>query len=60
MNASDDALARLWAHSMLLGRLAGERDDGSLRFIHTDYTARDMLRIMQAHGRDKIQYWGFS
>jgi len=40
--------------------LAGERDDGSLRFINTDHTARDMLRIVQAHGRDKIQYWGFS
>jgi hypothetical protein len=42
------------------GQLAGERDDGSLRFINTDYTARDMLRIVQAHGLEKIQYWGFS
>jgi hypothetical protein len=60
VNASSDGLARLWAHGMLLGRLAGERDDGSLRFMRTDNTARDMLRIVQAHGREKIQYWGFS
>ncbi|KAJ7617120.1 TAP-like protein-domain-containing protein [Roridomyces roridus] len=59
-SSSDDALARMWAQSMLVGRLAGERDDGNLRFIHSDYTARDMLRIVEAHGREKIQYWGFS
>ncbi|KAJ7367641.1 hypothetical protein DFH08DRAFT_795785 [Mycena albidolilacea] len=39
---------------------AGERDDGSLRFINTENTARDMLRIVQAHALEKIQYWGFS
>ncbi|KAJ7442729.1 TAP-like protein-domain-containing protein [Mycena galericulata] len=60
MNASSDALARAWASGMIEGQLAGERDTGSLRFINTDHTARDMLRIVQAHGRDKIQYWGFS
>ncbi|KAJ7616533.1 TAP-like protein-domain-containing protein [Roridomyces roridus] len=59
-SSSDDALARMWAQGMLVGRLAGERDDGNLRFIHSDYTARDMLRIVEAHGREKIQYWGFS
>ncbi|KAJ7454309.1 TAP-like protein-domain-containing protein [Mycena galericulata] len=60
LDASSDALARAWASGMIEGQLAGERDDGSLRFINTDHTARDMLRIVQAHGRDKIQYWGFS
>ncbi|KAJ7755225.1 TAP-like protein-domain-containing protein [Mycena metata] len=60
MNASADALARSWARAIVDGTLAGERDDGSLRFITTDHTARDMLRIVQAHGRDKLQYWGFS
>ncbi|KAF7331314.1 Abhydrolase-4 domain-containing protein [Mycena kentingensis (nom. inval.)] len=59
-NASSDALARIWARGSLLGGLAGERDDGSLRFMNTQNTARDMLRIVQAHGRDKLQYWGFS
>ncbi|KAJ7667054.1 hypothetical protein B0H17DRAFT_1184269, partial [Mycena rosella] len=55
-----DALPRAWARAIIEGQLAGERDDGSLRFINTDHTARDMLRIVQAHGLEKIQYWGFS
>jgi hypothetical protein len=60
MNASDDALARAWVSAIVQGQLAGERDDGSLRFINTENTARDMLRIVQAHALEKIQYWGFS
>ncbi|KAJ7031110.1 TAP-like protein-domain-containing protein [Mycena alexandri] len=60
MNASADTLARSWARAIVDGTLAGERDDGSLRFINTDHTARDMLRIVKAHGREKLQYWGFS
>ncbi|KAF8185203.1 hypothetical protein BJ912DRAFT_927579 [Pholiota molesta] len=43
-----------------LGRLTAENDDGYLRHINTDQTARDMLRIVEAHGRTKLQYWGFS
>ncbi|KAJ7704978.1 TAP-like protein-domain-containing protein [Mycena rosella] len=42
------------------GELAGERDNGSLRLMNTDHTAREMLRIVQAHYLDKSQYWGFS
>ncbi|KAJ7123170.1 TAP-like protein-domain-containing protein [Mycena epipterygia] len=60
INASADALARAWARGVIEGQLARERDDGSLRFINTDHTARDMLRIVQAHGLEKLQYWGFS
>ncbi|KAF8217173.1 TAP-like protein-domain-containing protein [Mycena galopus ATCC 62051] len=60
MNASTDALSRAWARGMVIGQLAGERDDGSLRFITTDHTARDMLQIVRAHGEEKLQYWGFS
>ncbi|KAF4574316.1 hypothetical protein EYR36_005649 [Pleurotus pulmonarius] len=31
-------------------------------FVHlnTENTARDMLRIVEAHGEEKIRYWGFS
>ncbi|KAF7370117.1 Abhydrolase-4 domain-containing protein [Mycena sanguinolenta] len=60
VNSSADALARGWARGVVLGQLAGKRDDGSLRFMTTDHTARDMLKIVQAHGRNKLQYWGFS
>ncbi|KAF7370135.1 Abhydrolase-4 domain-containing protein [Mycena sanguinolenta] len=60
VNSSADALARGWARGIVLGQRAGREDDESLRFMTTDHTARDMLRIMQAHGREKLQYWGFS
>ncbi|KAJ6487393.1 Alpha/Beta hydrolase protein [Mycena vitilis] len=60
MNSSTAALPGAWARSAVYGRLAEARDEGSLRFINTDHTARDMLRIIQAHSREKIQYWGFS
>ncbi|KAJ7327418.1 TAP-like protein-domain-containing protein [Mycena albidolilacea] len=60
MNSSAYALPLAYARGLVEGQLAGERDDGSLRFINTDHTARDMLRIVQAHGLEKIQYCGFS
>jgi hypothetical protein len=60
LNSSDDAISRAYAHSLILGQLASERDAGSLRYINTENTARDMLRIVQAHGQEKLQFWGFS
>ncbi|KAK7057859.1 Abhydrolase-4 domain-containing protein [Favolaschia claudopus] len=59
-NASADGLSRGWALGTLDGQLAGERDNGSLRFINSDHTSRDMLRIVEADGFEKLQYWGFS
>ncbi|KAJ6462623.1 TAP-like protein-domain-containing protein [Mycena sanguinolenta] len=57
-----DAERCLRAHAvaMLQSKLAAARDDGSLRFINTESTARDMLTIVRAHGREKLQYAGFS
>ncbi|KAF7318129.1 Abhydrolase-4 domain-containing protein [Mycena chlorophos] len=60
LNASANAIARQWADATLIGQLAAENDDGTLRFINTENTARDMLEIVRKHGREKIQYWGFS
>ncbi|KAJ6451753.1 hypothetical protein C8R45DRAFT_1065341 [Mycena sanguinolenta] len=60
VNSSADALARGWARGIVLGQTAGRQDDGSLRFMNTDHTARDTLKIVQAHGHEKLQYWGFS
>ncbi|KJA21599.1 hypothetical protein HYPSUDRAFT_140328, partial [Hypholoma sublateritium FD-334 SS-4] len=57
-NMSD--VPRVWARAHVLSQLAGEADTGYLRHVNTDNTARDMLRIFEAHGRSKIQYWGFS
>ncbi|KAF4622312.1 hypothetical protein D9613_009057 [Agrocybe pediades] len=59
-NNSVEGIARSWARGRIIGRLAAEADDGYLRHINTDQTAHDMLRIVEAHGRSKIQYWGFS
>ncbi|KAF9475282.1 hypothetical protein BDN70DRAFT_898293 [Pholiota conissans] len=58
-NASS-SLGRTWARARVVNQLAAENDDGYLRHINTENTARDMLSIVEAHGRSKIQYWGFS
>ncbi|KAJ6453382.1 hypothetical protein C8R45DRAFT_847192, partial [Mycena sanguinolenta] len=60
LNASQDAFGRAYAAAMLQSKLAAARDDGSLRFINTESTARDMLTIVHAHGQEKLQYAGFS
>ncbi|KAF8994597.1 TAP-like protein-domain-containing protein [Cyathus striatus] len=50
-----------WARAKVEGQLAKEHDEtGYLRHINTDQTARDMLHIVRAHGKEKLQYWGFS
>jgi len=59
-NKSEGGIAHFLARAKLLGQLAEEQDDGYLRHINTDHTARDMLRIVETYGREKIQYWGFS
>ena len=60
LHIAEDDVASTWAISSVFGRLAEDSDDGYLRHINTDQTARDMLRIVEAHGRTKLQYWGFS
>ena len=60
LHTAEDDVANKWALAMVLGQLAEDLDDGYLRHINTDQTARDMLRIVEAHGRTKILYWGFS
>jgi hypothetical protein len=60
LHIAEDDVANTWAFASVFGKLAEDRDDGYLRHINTENTARDMLRIVEAHGRTKIQYWGFS
>ncbi|KJA18178.1 hypothetical protein HYPSUDRAFT_45494 [Hypholoma sublateritium FD-334 SS-4] len=60
LNISGEGIGRAWALFHVYGGLAAENDDGGLKHINTDQTARDMLRIVEAHGRSKLQYWGFS
>ena len=60
LHMAEDDVANIWARALVHGQLAEDRDNGYLRHINTDNTARDMLRIVEAHGKTKIQYWGFS
>jgi len=55
-----EAVAASYARWNALSKQAEETDDGYLRFLNTDHTARDMLSIVRAHGEEKLQYWGFS
>ncbi|KAJ6501787.1 TAP-like protein-domain-containing protein [Mycena vulgaris] len=61
LNASSTALNQEWAHWQLVGQLAAARNNGDyLRHMTTDNVARDMLRITEAFGYEKLQYWGIS
>ena len=55
-----DEVKRAWSRAQVIGQLATEQNDGYLQFINTEQTAKDMLSIVKAHGREKLQYWGFS
>ncbi|KAF7345031.1 AB hydrolase-1 domain-containing protein [Mycena venus] len=61
LNQSADAIAQQWARAQIIGQLAVNRNEGNyIQHITTDNTARDMLRITEAFGFEKLQYWGIS
>ncbi len=63
INATHDStlLPKMWANAQLLGQLANDRDTaGMLQHVSTDNVARDMLRITEASGQEKLMYWGVS
>ncbi|KAJ3567549.1 hypothetical protein NP233_g6295 [Leucocoprinus birnbaumii] len=49
-----------WAHVITSNVLAGERGGKWLGNVNTEQTAYDMLSIVNAYGKDKLMYWGFS
>ncbi|KAJ7115336.1 TAP-like protein-domain-containing protein [Mycena epipterygia] len=59
LNESSNAVAEQWARAQIQGRLAEARND-NFQYMTTDNAARDMLRITEAFGWDKLQYWGVS
>ena len=59
-NITEDAITRRHAQSILYGGLAAARTMHAAPYLSTALVCRDMLEIMHAHGRDKLQYWGFS
>ncbi|KIJ43913.1 hypothetical protein M422DRAFT_252838 [Sphaerobolus stellatus SS14] len=60
VSASSDSLAREYARSYVTGQLAVNKVNHIAQYVGTALVARDMLSITRAHGRDKLQYWGFS
>ncbi|KAJ6562149.1 Alpha/Beta hydrolase protein [Mycena capillaripes] len=61
LNATSESIPSRWAHFQLIGQLAEQRDtENLLQHFTTDNVARDMLRITEAFGFEKLQYWGVS
>ena len=48
------------ASAQTTNQIFGETAGSYLPFIDSISTARDMLEIVKAHGRDKISYYGVS
>lgn len=60
LNTTADALARMWGRFHVQNTIAARTTLGSSPYVSTALVARDMLSITRAHGRNKLQYWGFS
>ncbi|KAL0067780.1 hypothetical protein AAF712_005220 [Marasmius tenuissimus] len=62
LNHSSTDVGNFWASTKAIGSLAAQADKNKniLAHMNTDHSARDMLTITEAHGREKLQYWGFS
>ena len=60
LNHSSDNVASFYARSRINGQLVQERFMDLLPYFSTAHVAQDMQRIVEAHGRDKLQFWGFS
>ncbi|KAF4574326.1 hypothetical protein EYR40_005954 [Pleurotus pulmonarius] len=62
IRATSDGIGRMWARAQITGALATQQDQKDHLFEHlnTENTARDMLRMVEAHGQEKLQYWGLS
>lgn len=60
LNSSESALGELYGYSQILGSIFKERAGDIAQHVTTSIVAKDMLSIVKAHGREKLQYWGFS
>ncbi|KAJ8092780.1 hypothetical protein PM082_023608 [Marasmius tenuissimus] len=60
LNQSRETVESFWANSQIMGTLAYDRGKDYLGHMNTANSARDMLRIVEAHGQEKLQYWGLS
>ncbi|KAF7312284.1 AB hydrolase-1 domain-containing protein [Mycena indigotica] len=61
LDANSEVLSNQWAQYQLVGQQARRHDTTSvLQYFTTDNVAEDMLRITEAFGFEKLQYWGVS
>lgn len=59
-NTTPDALPRMYAASKVLNALVDARVGQAAAHVGATLVARDMLSVMQALGREKLQFWGIS
>lgn len=63
LNHSAEALGSSYARAQVLGRIAKGSDISTqnvAQYVGTPAVARDMLRIIEAFGTDKLHYYGMS
>ena len=62
LNTTVSSLGNAFARSKVVGSLLRKKPDilNAAAYVTTPLVARDMLSIVKAHGREKLQYWGFS
>ena len=60
LNSSPSALGEAYSRANILANLVADRARFVAERVSTPIVARDMLSIVKAFGRDKLQYWGFS
>lgn len=53
-------LTERWTKMQELGEVAEENAGDVIKYMTTDNVARDLLTITEAHGRQKVSYWGLS
>ena len=59
-NESVSSLGRGYALNQIRGNIAVDRAEKVAASMSTPAVARDMLNMVEAFGRDKLSYWGFS
>lgn len=55
-----DTLPARWNKMQELGEVVKKNAGDVITHMTTDNVARDMLKITQVHGREKLLYWGIS
>ncbi|KAG2014272.1 hypothetical protein CC2G_011105 [Coprinopsis cinerea AmutBmut pab1-1] len=63
VNGTGEGVAKAWGIGHVIGKLAKAHDEEEgdyLQYINTPNTARDMMRILERYGEEKLKYWGIS